>query len=137
MRDVTPLRTYQCGEYEALNVGVTDLIGPNGELRLFPEVNTGRFFDIDYAKGKLTLRSKGVVGLIPITEKVAIHVRPRAPISNLLYMTWRAGMRPESLPGFIRSYQLATGTVEDPEDLYLHTFLNTLREVDQIGLLRR
>lgn len=137
MIDVTSLKTYRCGEYETVNLPIGDLVGANGELHVFPEANTGRFFDIDYAKGKLSLRSKGIVGLIPISEKVAIHVSPRAPIANLLYMTWRAGSRPESLAGFIRGYQTAPTTLEDPEDLYLRAFLDMLQQVERAGLLRR
>lgn len=137
MTDVTPLKTYRCGEYEAVGVNLGDLIGGNGELHIFPETNTGRFFDIDYGQGRLRLRSKGIVGLIPLSEKVAIHVAPRAPISNLLYMTWRAGMQPETLSGFVRGYQTVPARLESPEDLYLHTFLATIEEVRRVGLLRR
>lgn len=137
MTDLSGVQTYHCREYETVPVPMDELIGPNGEVRFFPEVNNGRYFDVDYAHGQLFLRSKGIVGLIPVSERVAVHVRPRAPISNLLYMTWRAGMKPKSLTGFIRSYQVAEEKIEFPEDLYLNAFQDALKNIDRVGPLRR
>ena len=53
-----------------------------GKLDLYPEASAKGYFDIDFAEGRLVLKSRGFVGLIPLSDRVAIHVLPRAPIGS-------------------------------------------------------
>lgn len=108
-----------------------------GRIEVYPEVSAKGYFDIDYSDGKLVLRSKGFVGLIPISDRVTIHVLPRAPIGNLLYMVWRAGGKLTGIDGFVRGYQERRGEISNPESVYFDTFLKMLRELRQRGPLRR
>lgn len=128
---------FPCKEHEDVAVPIQSLIGADGALDIYPEVSGKGYFDIDYRKGQLSLRSKGFVGLIPISDTVAIHVVPRAPIGNLLYMIWRAGDRLASIEGFVRGYQETPGAVENAEELYVATLLSALREMKSRGVLKK
>lgn len=126
-----------CREYEKLAVPLRDLMDAEGKLEVYPEVNAKGYFDIDYAEGKLVLKSKGFVGLIPISDRVTIHVLPRAPIGNLLYMVWKSGGKLTGIDGFVRGYQEEFGDILNPESVYFDTFLKTFRQFRYTGPLRR
>jgi len=126
-----------CKEYETLAVPLREIMDADGRLDIYPEVSAKGYFDIDFTEGRLVLKSRGVVGLIPISDRVTIHVLPRAPIGNIIYMVWRAGQKLTGLETFVRGYQEEWATIENPETVYFDTFLRTLREVRRTGLLRR
>lgn len=137
MSDLPTRQTvYPCEEYGEVAVPIASLL-KNGELDVYPGIAGSKgYFDIDYRKAKLMLRATRYVGLIPISDSVAIHVRPRAPIGNLLWMVARSGMRPARLEGFLRSYQHRPGESKTPEELYLEVFLSTLERIRRRGLLK-
>lgn len=127
---------YPCEEFGEVAVPIRDLL-EGGELQIYPEVAGRGLFDIDYRKGSLVLKASRYVGLIPITDRVAIHVRPRVTIANLLYLLWRAGGSPTRLTGFARGYDLHSERIDSPEELYLDTFLTALRNVRSQGILKK
>jgi len=128
---------FSCKEHSNVTVPFRLLLDENGSLDLYPEVSGKGYFDIDYRQGQLSLRAKGFVGLIPLSDNVAIHVEPRAPIGNLLYMIWRAGVGLTTLEGFVRGYQDRPGEVDDAEELYVATFIRALREMKSRGILKK
>ena len=136
MRPTTQI-THVCKEYETLAVPMREIMDADGRLDIYPEVSAKGYFDIDYAEGRLVLKSRGIVGLIPLSDRVAIHVLPRAPIGNLIYMVWKAGLRISGLETFVRGYQEEWASLENPEAVYFDTFLRTLRECRRTGILRR
>lgn len=128
---------FPCKEYEEVNIPFSLLMDSAGRLDLYTETSSKGYFDIDFRQGQLSLRSKGFVGLIPVSDKVAINVEPRAPIANLLYMIWRAGMRLNTISDFIRGYQEHPGRIDNPEELYVSTFLSALSDIQKVGPLKR
>ena len=128
---------YPCQEHEAVQVPIEKLLGADGKLNIYPEVSGKGFFDIDYREGRLVLKSTRYIGLIPISDDVAIHVTPRAPITNLMRMIERAGMKLTGIQRFIRGYEEIPGAVDSPEDVYVHAFTAALRPVIERGVLRR
>ena len=128
---------YPCREYEQVSLPIAAILGRRGQLDIYPEVAGHGLFDIDYRRGQLVLRAKGHVGLIPISDRIAIHVQPRAPLGNLLYMIWRAGYRPGGLEGFLRGYRATPGTLDGPEALYVHAFVSALKAILGSGPLKR
>jgi 5-methylcytosine-specific restriction enzyme subunit McrC len=137
MRYVGPQTIYPCAEYEAVEIPIERLLGPDGRLRIYPEVTAKGFFDVDYRDGRLVLKSTRYVGLIPINDHIAIHVRPRAAIGNLMRMIERSGTQVSGLSGFIRGYQEQYGAVDDPEQVYLGAFTTALARVSEAGILKR
>lgn len=133
--DLTGKRTvYPCQEYQTATVPFSALL-KDGELEIYQQVST--LFDVHYQKGALSLRAKGHVGYIPISDHVAINVQPRAPIGNLLWMVWRSGLPLANIKGFVRRYQERPDTIQKPEELYAGAFLEALKETATSGTLRR
>ncbi|MBA3313889.1 MAG: hypothetical protein H0T47_11480 [Planctomycetaceae bacterium] len=128
---------YPCVEYDDIAVPIRDIVRPDGSVDVYPEVSGSGYFDIDYRRGMLVLRSKGFVGLIPISDRIAIRVRPRASIRSLLYMMERMGRRLDGETGRLREYQISETEVTDPEFLYGHVFVATLRKVAERGLRKQ
>lgn len=127
---------YRCEEFGPVAVPISEVLR-DGELEVYPEVSGKGYFDIDYQEGNLHLKATRYVGLIPITDRVAIHVAPRWPIANLLYLLWRGGGSPRILEGFARSYARSEEKIGSPDLLYADAFLAALRRIRESGLLKR
>lgn len=127
---------HQCEEFSEVGIPIRDLL-VDGNLDIFPEVATRGFFDIDYRRGTLVLRATKYVGLIPISQRVAIHVRPRAPIGNLMWLAWRTGMVIPKLDGVMRGYAVRAEEIDSPEALYVDAFLTALEGIASGQILKR
>jgi 5-methylcytosine-specific restriction enzyme subunit McrC len=125
---------YPCREYDVVEVPL-DVISKGGRIDVYPDLSN--FFDIDYRSGRIVLAAKSFVGLIPVNDRVAIHVLPRFPISNLFYILQRAEARLRFASGHIRGYDLASGSGADPAALLGGKLLEMLTHVRREGLLRR
>jgi 5-methylcytosine-specific restriction enzyme subunit McrC len=132
--------TYNCEEHGEIAVPLSELI-VSGRPDIYPEVSGRGFFDIDYSGGRLVLRATNWVGLIPISDAVAIHVRPKVAIGSLLWMLWRAqglGARYRRLDRVLRSYREQPGIkFNGPHEVYQDAFLQGLQELSRHGVLKR
>lgn len=135
MRIGGPETIYECAEHGDAKVPISELL-KDGELDIYPAITGKGYFDIDYRDGKLIVHATRYVGLIPISDRVAIHVRPKTPVGNLLWMVWRARAPVSRLEGVVRTYQLH-GPTDSPEALYVDTFIRVLSEISRNGLLKR
>lgn len=129
-------RIHTCREYDEINVPLQDLF-QNGVLNVYPEIVGHGYFDINISGNRIVMRAKGWVGLIPISDDIAIHVHSRAPITNLLYMVWRSGSVPKRIDGFLRTYGERLDSLDSPIELYAEVFLAALREIGRKGPLKR
>lgn len=136
MRFIGTQTIYPCEEHGEVSVPLRDLV-KNGELDIYPEIAGKGYFDIDYRRGTLVLRSTRYVGLIPISDRIAIHVRPKVPIANLLWMVWRTGLPLKTLDNLVRGYETRPGQIDTPETLYLEVFVSALAKLERHGPLRR
>ena len=125
-----------CEEHSEVAVTLSELLS-DGELDIYPEIASKGYFLVSYRRGAITLRATRFVGLIPISDRVAIHVRPKAPIGNLLWFVWRSGLNLPALDGAVRSYLEAPEEIDDPEALYVDAFLSTLSRISTRGVLKR
>lgn len=108
-----------------------------GELDIFPEVRSKGYFDIDLRQGRLVLTAKNYIGLIPINSRVSIHVAPRAPIQNVLYLAQRANKAVSYVPRFTRGYAVTKLTSGHPEEVFAEPLVNYAVDVECNGLMRR
>jgi 5-methylcytosine-specific restriction enzyme subunit McrC len=127
---------YPCAEFAEVAIPFGDLFA-DGSLDIYPEIAAKGYFDIDYRRGALVLRATRFVGLIPISQRVAIHVRPRAPIGNLMWLAWRCGVKLPALEGVLRNYAIRSGEVDSPEALYVDAFLSALERIASGDILKR
>jgi 5-methylcytosine-specific restriction endonuclease McrBC regulatory subunit McrC len=130
-------KLYACKEHEPLAIPIRDLLTQAGDLDIYPEIASRGYFEIAFRQGALLLRASRFVGLIPLSDRIAVHVTPKAPIANLIYMIWRSGKELDGLSGFIRGYQEEPGVITSPEELYIKSFIAALRVLRQSGPLRR
>ena len=131
-----PCKTYPCQEHGEIAVPISDLMIA-GQLEIFPEVTGRGFFDIDFRRGQLILVAKGFVGLIPVNSRISIHVTPRCPVDNVLYLVQRAKRVLEYLPGHNRTYQFKKLPDGRAEELFTATLLDCLIEIERNGLMHR
>src|SRR5215216_3872576 len=80
--------TLSCGvteEFGTIQIGVNHLL-VDGEVKIDSRTSGRGFINIAFNKGQVVFRADRYVGLIPINENFAIHVRPRTKISNIAHM---------------------------------------------------
>jgi 5-methylcytosine-specific restriction enzyme subunit McrC len=125
-----------CEEFGEVLVPFRDLLR-EGELDIYPEVASRGFFDIDYRKGGLVLKASRYVGLIPINDRLAIHVRPRVTIAHLLHIIAQSGDAPTSIGSFSRGYSLSPMRIDSPETVYIDSFVAAVQRLRAEGLLKK
>ncbi len=131
-----PPKVYPCQEHGEVSVPITEVI-LDGKVELFPEVSGRGFFDIDFRAGRLVLIAKGYIGLIPLNDRVSIHVTPRVPVDNVLYLVQRAHKAVEYLPGYERTYRVERLPSGRSEELFAATLIACLVSIERSGLMRR
>ena len=131
------LTVIPCQEHDEVAIPVKDLLRSDGSLDIYEDVASRGFFDIDFKQGSLVVKATRFVGFIPLNDRIAIHVTPRAPISNLLRMVARCGAKVQGLQDFIRGYELSSANATDVEDVYAESFLSALTTMRTVGPIRR
>lgn len=122
----------ECSEFETISVDVPSLIR-NGRL-LDSRIAERGYLKVNLSKGQLTLRSDRHVGLIPLTSRVSVNVRPRFPIENLAEMIALSGVGTNVIEGFGRSHAASFVGIKVPP-LALATSLTAgAEEIAQTGL---
>ncbi|MGK8709165.1 5-methylcytosine restriction system specificity protein McrC [Metapseudomonas otitidis] len=107
----------------------------NGKIQLYSVAD--KYFDLDYRGGKLVIAPKSFVGLIPVNDKVAIHVIPRFPVNNLFYIVSRSNAVLRFIEGYQRDYLLIESDHGDPLKSLGQKFSRSAAEVIKSGILRR
>ncbi|AEW96216.1 hypothetical protein SCATT_38450 [Streptantibioticus cattleyicolor NRRL 8057 = DSM 46488] len=94
-----------------------------------------KYVQADFVDKGFRLSAKGVSGLIPLTDRIAIQVRPRFPLRNLTHMVTVCGYVPTMLPA-LRDYQLADQASDWLLDVMADALLAALDTVSLNGLHR-
>jgi 5-methylcytosine-specific restriction enzyme subunit McrC len=132
---LTPQRTiYPCKEFEPIEVPLDQII-VSGKIQLYPE--SEKYFDLDYRAGQLVVAPKSYIGLIPLNDRIAIHVRPRFPIENVFYLIKKASATLRFIDGHVRSYSSTGAENFDPLAELAHKFVGASESLFKSGLLRR
>lgn len=131
-----PLSVFPCKEYEPVEVPLEQLFR-GSRVEIFPEVEGKGFFDIDYRAGRLVLTARSYVGLIPLSEGVAIHVLPRFPVADVLRLVHRATGKARFVSNFLRTYQAAQLDGDEPERLFASPLVDGLRTASRAGIPHR
>lgn len=129
------LDVVDCTEFGELSLRVRDLLR-EGELRLDERIATKGYLNATIQRGQIVLRATRYVGLIPLTDEVAIRVQPRATISNLSLMLVRSGVIPTAVSGFSRGYLPRLTTFDEPESVYGDSLITAIAEVSKRGFFK-
>jgi 5-methylcytosine-specific restriction enzyme subunit McrC len=133
-RRITEHRIIPCKEYGPIGVTPREVLGPDGRLELLPRV-LGKYVDADFSGDGLRLSAKGTSGLIPLTNRITLQVRPRFPLRNLTHMVAACGYVPTMLPA-LRDYELTDTWSDWLLDVMADGLLTALDAVSLNGLYR-
>ncbi|MFG3099846.1 hypothetical protein ACGFZL_04830 [Streptomyces sp. NPDC048182] len=123
-----------CSEYGPINVAPEDVIGHDGRLALAPGV-LNHHVRVDFKDGQLRLSAKGVIGLMPLTDRIAIQVRPRFPLRSLTQMVTVAGYAPAVLSA-LREYRSTDQWSDWLLDVMTDALLDVMDTIALNGFLR-
>jgi len=127
--------TFACKEFEPVSVPL-DYLLVKGKFTLYPEAE--RYFDLDFRDGNIVVAPKSFVGLIPVNDRVAIHVLPRFPINNLFHILHRSSATLKFIEGHLRTYSVTDVVgAQDPIELLANQLTQASTAVRRSGLLRR
>ncbi|AJQ91710.1 McrC family protein [Propionibacterium freudenreichii] len=124
-----------CYEYDEINIDPDEVLGPDGRLNIIDGIQE-KYVVIDFKHGHLRLRARGCSGLIPLTERITLQVRPRFPIRNLTHIVNMCGRTPIAIPA-LRRYEPSDDTGEWLVDVMADALLDAFDIITSNGLLRR
>jgi 5-methylcytosine-specific restriction enzyme subunit McrC len=114
-------------------ISLAEVVEQSGQLRINPDAQ--RYFDVHLKKGFLSLRARGVVGYIPLTDKIVVQVQPRVPVANLSRVIQVSAVPPTPLTS-MRTYATTDDWNETLLDLYAKALIHQVRLVFSTGILR-
>lgn len=126
-------RIVSCEAQGPIAIPLEEVLDPSGELRINPD--TQRYFDMYLKKGSLSLRARGCVGYIPISDRVVVQVEPRVPVRDLSRIIRISGVPPTPL-GALRNYATSKEWSDTLLDLYAGKLISDIEKIVASGLLR-
>lgn len=131
---LTP-RVIQRAEQGLVEIELSELQDASGRLRLNPEIESGDYFALSLRHGTISLRARGYIGLIPLSDGVVADVRPRVPVRNLSRVIHVSGEPPTVLTS-LRSYATAAEWSDSLLDVYARALGGYVEAIASSGLLR-
>lgn len=119
-------------EHQQIDVPL-DCILREGSLNIFPEIAGSAPLKIAVQNGKLSVSAGGLIGLIPINERVTIDVRTKIPVGNLEHILAVANSVPLILDAHDRSYGQTTDSIPSVPQLYASALLKGLEQISYLG----
>jgi 5-methylcytosine-specific restriction enzyme subunit McrC len=125
---------FPCKEFEPVHVPLEHLL-VNGKIEVYPAAE--KYFDLDYRERRVVVVPKSYVGLIPVNDRVAIHVTPRFSIANLFHILQKSSAHLRFIEGFRRTYMVTDERRADPIALLAEQVTTLAGGLVRTGLLRR
>ncbi|UWR76649.1 McrC family protein [Phaeobacter inhibens] len=113
-----------------------DLFLQNGEIDVFPHVESRGLLFLNFRKSKVALSGGPYVGLIPLTPNIVVDVRPKLPVSNISRVLDVARASVDHLPGFSRFYLSEASDSSSVYSFLVRNLLSSLEPVFSNGLLK-
>jgi 5-methylcytosine-specific restriction enzyme subunit McrC len=128
-------RVVTCQSHGPVEIPLEEVLEPSGHLRLNPDIENGDYFAVSLRAGALTLRARGFVGYIPLTEDIVVHVKPRVAVGNLSRIINLAGEPPTVLTS-LRGYATTDEWSDSLLDIYADTLIGHVETIATSGLMR-
>ena len=132
MDDPVEARIYPCQEHGEVSVPITELI-VEGRVDVFREYKQSS--STLCPAGKIVLTSK-IMSDCSLQSRVSIHVIPKVPIGNILYIIHRAKQDLRYIPRYVRGYRLQPLDTDSAEELFASALIDCLIGLERHGLLR-
>jgi 5-methylcytosine-specific restriction enzyme subunit McrC len=126
---------YRLESRKSLELALADVtIG--GNIEVYPHVEEKGLLFLQFRRRRLVVAAGPFIGLIPLTPRISIEVRPKLPVSNLSRVLDAAHRSLSTLPGTDRLYltdNLASASVLEFLAVNLH---DAMRPVIEGGFLK-
>lgn len=132
---MSDIEIIDCEEFGAIQIDMHRLIN-DGRLVFDSRISERGYFSVSLSRGQVTFRADRFVGLIPVTDRIAVRVRPRAQISNIVQMIIRSGVAPVAIPDFSRGYLPNFEVGKEPERIYCEPLIRGVERIHDSGLMK-
>lgn len=130
----TPIRLIELHEREARVFPRSDLYDQSGSSLLLPETRALSAVELRDVIDGVELRVLGVIGYLPITPNITLHLSPKFPLQNLWSMLAIADENYEKVFPALRGYEISS--LSAPHKLLAKSFSHYLKEILTAGVAR-
>lgn len=127
----------RCKEHEPLTLPASELLDSSGHFSFYRDVAEKNLFRVEIGAAGIVLRFNAFVGLVPITDEIAVLVEPKAPIGSIFYLIHRSRSKNFRSIGASRPYDFGDNTSQLPEHLIADAFSKLYDDFNRWGLYRR
>ena len=118
---------------QSIEVELSTLLDETG-LSIFPHVEEKGLLFCQFRQKKVIISAGPYIGVIPLTPKVSIEVRPKLPVRNLGRILDAARVSLSSLDGITRNYRTANLTSSSVLEFLLENLLDALNPIENYGV---
>lgn len=131
---INPVKIIELHEREARIFPRSELYDVLGQSLLLPETRALSAIDLRDVAAGVELRVLGVIGYLPLTKTLILHLTPKFPLKNLWAMLEIADEKYERILPVLRSYESSNTTA--PHQLLAKSFCHYLRDILTTGVAR-
>lgn len=124
------------GTRASTEIDVHDVMS-DGELAIYPYVEERGLLFLGFRKGKLLISAGPFVGLIPLTDRIAIDVQPRFPMPNLARVIDVSGGTLTHLVDVRRSYSLADEQNYSVIEFMAQNLISSFKFIEVQGFVKK
>lgn len=130
----SPRVVIELHEREARIFPRSDLYDILGQSLLLPETRALSAVDLRDVAGGVELRVLGVIGYLPLTKNVVLHLTPKFPLKNLWAMLAIADEKYERILPVLRAYESSDSSA--PHLLLAKGFCHYVKDILTVGVAR-
>ena len=119
-------------EHRDIDVPI-DTVLKNGTLDIYPELARKNVVKLNLRGDKLFVAAGGVIGIIPLNDRVSLDIRSKVPIKNLERLLAIAETAPSFINAHQRLYDESADVIPDVVDLFAAAILSGLEAMDLLG----
>jgi 5-methylcytosine-specific restriction enzyme subunit McrC len=127
------MQIYDTKETKSTAIPISELL-TDGKLDVLQDVQHKAYFNIKLDGNSIILKAGNFIGLIPLNERIAIHVKTKLPFNNLMRVLSIANLDNQELD--LRRYYDPYDPSDYKIDLFLHiikAFAMELRNAQKYG----
>jgi 5-methylcytosine-specific restriction endonuclease McrBC regulatory subunit McrC len=128
------LRIIELHEREARLFSRSDFFDQLGQSLILPETRALSAIDLRDVIDGIQLRALGLIGYLPVTNKIALNLKPKFPMANLWHMLNIADETYERILPVLRSYEATEESA--PHLLLARGFCHYLGKILTAGVAR-
>lgn len=129
-----PHKVIELHEREARVFPRSDLYDTVGQSLLLPETRALSAVELRDVAGGVELRVLGIIGYLPLTKDVVLHLTPKFPLKNLWGMLAIADEKYDRILPVLRAYETSDSSA--PHHLLARGFCYYLKEILTTGVAR-